>query len=62
MHKPTRVNVTNALIASSTKKLLATRFDALARSVPPSEQQEFARSTLERAGFKVGPGVDLKMK
>lgn len=62
MHKPVRLNATKALIAHSLGKLLVTRFNALARPVSPSDQQEFARSTLERAGFKVGPGVDLKMK
>jgi len=29
---------------------------------PPSKQQALARATLEQAGFKIGPGVDLKLK
>jgi hypothetical protein len=29
---------------------------------PPSKQRALARATLQQAGFKIGPGVDLKMK
>jgi hypothetical protein len=29
---------------------------------PPSKQRALARATLEQAGFKVGPGVDLKIR
>lgn len=28
----------------------------------PSEQTAYAKAHLERAGFKIGPGVDLKKK
>jgi hypothetical protein len=28
----------------------------------PSKQRALARATLEQAGFKIGPGVDLKVK
>ena len=62
MHKPTRINITSSMIAGSIGKVLDNRFGKMSQPIPPSEQQEFARSTLERAGFKIGPGVDLKPK
>jgi len=39
-------------------------FSAMSRKMgdSPSKQQARARAALQRAGFKIGPGVDLKMK
>jgi hypothetical protein len=31
-------------------------------SIPKNRLAEFTKHQLEKAGFKVGPGVDLKMK
>jgi hypothetical protein len=32
------------------------------KPVAPSEQAAYAKAHLEQAGFKIGPGVDLKLK
>ena len=32
------------------------------KPIAPSEQAAHAKAHLEQAGFKVGPGVDLKLK
>ena len=46
------------------KKASKRAFDVMSRKagMPPSERQGLALAKLERAGFKIGPGVDLKMK
>lgn len=46
------------------KKASKRAFDVMSRKagMRPSERQGLALAKLERAGFKIGPGVDLKMK
>lgn len=59
---PPNGRASSTLLSAATRWVGTNRHRSLLPPVSSKEQEMFSRSILERAGFKIGPGVDLKMK